>query len=250
MTSFEAVARDLHKYRGIQPVAVSGKHPLGGVGWNQLSIDDRLLSFKATECTGLGIQCGPTAHPFHGEVELRAVDCDISTPPQQQAFCNAFKAACGLEAAEKIRWRWGRGPACIVFTKPGFIKREKYGSLPAGNAAVQLLGTGKQIVWFGRHPDGFDYAHPGGELTTMMPPLIEPELLERAIQSGLEAAGIPLYPATSEIGDTTPITSDEIATLPNDVLVAHRETMRNELAAIESSASGTRRHRAALRSGH
>lgn len=239
MTDFEARARDLFRFYGLMAVAVHGKGPLGGLGWNHLSIQDRMPLFKARMCTGLGIQCGPISHPIYETVEARAIDCDIYTATEHQAFRKEFERAVGIEAAKLIRWRWGRGPACIVFTKPGVITREKYG-LSNGKAAVQLLGEGKQIVWYGRHPEGFEYTHPDGDLMDTMPPLIDPEVLVEAIRAGLNAAGIPLTALVEKL-DAKPLSSCEIASLPQHVLIECRDKMRDELAAIQSSPSGTGR---------
>ena len=159
-------ARDLYAVHGLLPVPVAGKVPIGGTGWNLLDLDTRLRIATSNSCTGIGIQFGLIFHPVLGPVEARCIDCDIDTPSQRDAF---------MATINVNQWRWGRRPAMLVFTEPNIIRREKFGP-------VQLLGAGKQAVWFGAYPTGDPptYTWQGPSIFDRMPPHLPAARLKHA----------------------------------------------------------------------
>lgn len=232
MPDFSAFAKNLFAWHRILPVAVSGKTPLGGSGWNLFDMETRLIMFQASMCSGCGIQCGVILHPVWGWVEVRVVDCDLNDPERQRVFAIVFMQALG-EHGKKIVWRWGRRPACVVFTEPGKITRERYGD-------IQLLAPGKQAVWWGAHPAGMDYTHPDGDLLTKMPPHVPAGVLERAIFAACNAAGISLAPASAAPA-AREITASELSALSPDDLARYRVELEAALREVEGMPTGTGR---------
>jgi hypothetical protein len=231
MADLLKLARELFTVHGLMPVAVAGKEPLGGHGWNTLSLEDRLLVATASMCSGIGIQCGLTWHPVLGPLEARIIDCDINDRDQQFNWAMAFLSALSEAQRRQIVWRWGRRPACIVFTQPDILRREKYGP-------IQLLGPGKQAVWYGRHPAGMDYTHPDGDLFTMMPPFIPALELEAAIVKGLGAAGIPLE-QYHDIDKASALTTADMAMLTTDNIAQFKSDMQTVLNDVSNHGDGT-----------
>ena len=136
-TELVKLARDLYAIHGLMPVPVAGKIPLGGTGWNLLPIETRLALIESESCTGIGMQMGLIFHPVLGPKEARTIDCDIDDRQKSMLFAGTLQ-----NYFQPTHWRWGRRPATLVFTDPGIIKREKFGD-------VQLLGAGKQVVYWG-----------------------------------------------------------------------------------------------------
>jgi hypothetical protein len=243
MLTFQDAARALFAKHGILPVAVAGKMPLGGTGWNTLSLDDRLIMFGATMCTGLGLQAGFIFHPVYGPCEMRVVDIDVNDAARQYAFVVQFLTVLGTEHAPKIVFRWGRRPACIVFVRQaGAIAREWYGSPKSEVGAIQLLGAGKQAVWWGTHPDTAQpYTHPDGDLMDRVPPLVDAATLDTAIQAGCAAAGIAVLAPGTDYSKQQELTPEQFAALSDEDLARYQADMARELADVAQMPEGTGR---------
>src|SRR5260221_241486 len=102
---------------------------------------------------------------------------DIDNPNQRNAFHDAFLPV--------QSWRWGRRPATLLFTDPGVINREKFGP-------VQLLGAGKQAVWWGGYSNAppLAYWHEGPCILDAPAVNVPALTLQAAIETSLAAAGI------------------------------------------------------------
>jgi hypothetical protein len=193
------LAKRLHSTHGLMPVAVQGKRPIGGDGWNMMPIETRLACINTPACTGVGIQCGLVLHPVIGWRDARILDLDIDDPAQRNAFHAAFLPV--------QSWRWGRRPATLLFTDPGVINREKFGP-------IQLLGAGKQAVWWGDYPNAPPerYWHQGPDILDAPAFNIPAVILQIAIETSLAAAGIPLR-SPNNYAAATPLSQDDIAFL-------------------------------------
>ncbi len=229
-----AIAQQLYATHGLMPVPVTGKVPLGGNGWNLFSLERRLELMP--QATGLGIQFGLTFHPKLGPVEARAIDADIDNEDQR----NAFPAVVPFVN----QWRWGRRPATIIFTQPGIIKQERFGP-------VQLLGAGKQAVWFGAYQnksplptDPLEYWHQGPSIFEQSPPLVEANALKHALETA--------YPQKSMLSFEA-LSSDDLATLSADTVERFRNEIKSMLIDLEGmptgSGRGTKLHNMGLRYG-
>lgn len=236
MPNFVDAARELFRVHGILPVAVAGKMPLGGTGWNTLSLDDRLLMFGATMCTGLGLQCGIVWHPVYGPCEMRVVDIDVNDPGTQTQFVLMFLHLLGPDAS-RIVWRWGRRPACVIFTQIGVLKRERYGD-------IQLLGPGKQAVWWGIHPDtAADYRHPDGDFMNpaFMPPFIDAQKLDQIILAACNHAGIVVTAPGTDYSRTQALTEQQFTALSDADLARYHAELLRDLDAVNAMEQGTGR---------
>jgi hypothetical protein len=201
------LAKGLYATHGLLPVPVSGKIPMG-TGWNMASIATRLAHIAAPQCTGIGIQCGLVLHPVLGWRDARILDMDIDDAGQRNAFHRAFLPV--------QSWRWGRRPATLLFTDPGVINREKFGP-------VQLLGAGKQAVWFGRYinasplpNDPTDYWHEGADILDAPAVSVPAATLQAAIETALTAAGVPLQQKSMLLEHAKPLSQEDIAFLTPD----------------------------------
>jgi hypothetical protein len=237
LTTLELVtfARDLHAVHGLMPVPVHGKIPLGGTGWNQLPLAQRLMIASSSDCTGIGIQCGFIWHPRWGPLEARGLDCDIDDPAKSMLFANHLQTY-----YDPVQQRWGRRPGWMVFTEPGIIKNEKFGP-------VQLLGDGKQMVWCGAYQnksplptDPLEYTRFGPSLLTSSPPLVRAEILRQAIESSLAVAGISL-PQKSMLIDAVPLNEADIALLTADSLAEFEAQIKSMLIDVAFSPTGSGR---------
>ncbi len=222
-------ATRLYRVHGLLPVPVSGKVPLGGVGWNILPFETRLSNITNL-CTGVGIQCGLVLHPVLGWREARILDLDIDDPSQRNAFHGAF-----VTFIPTAHWRWGRRPATLLFTEPGIINREKFGP-------IQLLGNGKQAVWWGSYinnsplpTDPPEYWHEGE-----FAPLIVPALtLQTAIEAGLAAAGISLR--LPDTVNAKPLNAEDIAFLTADNFAYFQNQIKSMLIDLANKPKGSGR---------
>lgn len=219
------LARQLYATHGLLPVPVTGKIPLGGLGWDTLPLERRLELMP--QATGLGIQFGLTFHPKLGPVEARAIDADIDDIPERNAF------AAGVPFANQ--WRWGRRPATIVFTEPGIIKQEKFGK------HVQLLGAGKQAVWFGAYQnksplpsDPVEYWYEGPSIFEQLPPVIPAAALRTALET---ATGC----QTKSMLIESALSSDDIAMLTPENISFFRDEIKSMLIDIQHSPTGSGR---------
>ena len=242
-----AAAKELHAIHGILPVAASGKAPMGGTGWNTLALATRLLYFNTPACTGLGFQAGPVFHPYYGPCDLRVIDIDEKDPHKRDAFALMFLHLLG-DDAKKITWRWGRGPACAIFTR-GEHKREKYGS-------VQFLGPGKYAVGWGGHPDVGEYRWPDGDIFKTMPPLLDVKRVEACILAAGVHAGIVMETEKHAFNGSIPeITGEQLSMLSDSDLERYHAELTSELDSIGSMPSnsgynrGDRLHSLGLRFG-
>ncbi len=223
-------ATRLYRTQGLLPVPVSGKVPLGGVGWQHLPFETRLANITNL-CTGIGIQCGLVLHPVLGWCEARILDLDIDDPCQRNAFHQAFLPV--------DSWRWGRRPATLVFTEPGIINREKFGP-------VQLLGNGKQAVWWGSYinnsplpGDPSEYWHEGPSIFNAPPVIVPAATLQAAIEAGLIAAGIPLrLPNTV---NAKPLSAEDIAFLTADNFAYFQNQIKSMLIDLANKPKGSGR---------
>jgi hypothetical protein len=220
---------------GLLPVPVTGKTPLGGTGWNMMPLDLRLAIARDDRCTGIGIQMGLIWHPRLGPVEARALDCDIDDPQKSMLFAGTLQ-----HYYQQPQQRWGRRPGSIVFTEPGIIKREKFGP-------IQLLGEGKQIVWYGAYQnktplptDPPEYTHTGPSILQVPPPLVPAATLRAAIEGSLAAAGVSLPPKSMLI-DATPLSEADIAMLTVDHLNAFGAEIKSMLLDAMQSPTGSGR---------
>ncbi len=224
------LARNLYVKHGLLPVPVSGKVPLGGVGWNVLPFETRLANITNL-CTGIGIQCGLVLHPVLGWREARILDMDIDNASQRNAFHHAFLSV--------PSWRWGRRPATLLFTDPGVINREKFGP-------VQLLGDGKQAVWWGAYVnasrllgDPLEYWHEGPCILDVPPVNVPALTLQAAIEAGLVAAGIPLRLPNNMTAK--PLNAEDIAFLTADNFTYFQQQIKNMLIDLANKPKGSGR---------
>jgi hypothetical protein len=234
-TELVRLARDLYTMHGLMPVPVAGKVPLGGQGWNLFSIEQRLALTANPSCTGIGIQMGLIFHPVLGPKEARTIDCDMDDRQKSMLFAGTLQTF-----FQPTHWRWGRRPATIVFTDPGIIKREKFGS-------VQLLGAGKQVVYWGEYlnksplsTDPREYWTEGASIFDVMPPVVAAATLERALEAGLAAAGEPLTQKSMLI-DATPLSAADLAMLTPEYFAQFRDDIKSMLLDIDRSPIGSGR---------
>jgi len=239
-----AHARDLYAVHGILPVAVFGKRPIGGKGWNTQTLATRLSQFNLPDCTGVGMQCGLIFHPVLGPVDHRVLDIDEKNQTRRDAFGMMFVHLLG-DSASRITWRWGRGPACNLFTH-GPHAREKYGS-------IQLLGPGKQAVGYGWHPEAGQYRWPHGDIFSVMPPTLDVKMVEACILAAGQHAGIPMDEKQAYSGSTLEISEAEISMLSANDFARYRKEVLTELTRIdtmpEKTGRGTALNRLGLRYG-
>lgn len=235
---FKDIARQVFAAHGILPAAVAGKMPLGGTGWNLLSLADRLVMFDAAMCTGLGLQCGLVWHPKHGPVEVRVIDIDEKDEHKRLAFVTMLLHYLGTQATQVV-WRWGRGPACIVFVR-GHIPRERYGS-------IQLLGAGKQAVWWGAHPETQrDYQHPDGHFMdgSHEPPVLDANALDQYLIASCTHAQIAVEGPGTDYDEVAERGEDQFEALTEEDLARYRAEFVTEINAVlkmpEGSGRGTR----------
>jgi hypothetical protein len=244
-TELVRLARDLYTTHGLMPVPVAGKVPLGGMGWNQLPIDARLAIAASESCTGIGMQMGLIFHPVLGPKEARTIDCDIDDRQKSMLFAGTLN-----NYFHPTHWRWGRRPATLVFTDPGVIKREKFGD-------VQLLGSGKQVVYWGDYlnklpllTDPREYWMEGTSIFDLMPPVVPAGVLQSALEAGVTAAG---YTTQSRQIEAAPLSADDLAMLNGDILNQFRSDMQSMLDDIDRSPTGsgrgTKLHRLGIKYG-
>lgn len=229
------LARDLYDLHGLMPVPVHGKIPLGGQGWNLLSLEVRLRHISADECTGVGIQFGLVFHPVLGPVEARGLDCDIEDKQKSMLFAGHLQTY-----FQPTEWRWGRRPATIVFTQPGIIKQEKFGP-------VQLLGANKQAVWWGEYHnkipaanDPREYYHEGMSIFELQPPYVLAATLQSALEASLAAAGI-VMSRKSMLSEATPLSTADLAMLTTDTIARFRDEIKSMLIEVDASPIGSGR---------
>ena len=230
------IARDLNATHGLMPVPVSGKVPLGGTGWNMLPLATRLKNINAAECTGIGIQMGLVFHPVLGPVEARTLDCDIDDRNKSMLFAGTLQSYFTAN-----QWRWGRRPATLVFTNPGVIKQEKFGP-------IQLLGAGKQAVWFGDYlnkkpepNDPKEYWHEGPSIFALQPPYVAADTLRLALEAGCAAAGISTQKKSMLFSDATPLSAADLAMLTSDNLATFHAEIKSMLFDVDNSPQGSGR---------
>lgn len=221
------LAKRLHSTHGLLPVAVQGKRPLGGDGWNMQPIETRLAFIDTPACTGVGIQCGMVLHPVLGWRDARILDLDIDDPAQRNAFHAAFLPV--------QSWRWGRRPATLLFTDPGVINREKFGP-------VQLLGAGKQAVWWGDYPNAppLAYWHEGPCILDAPAVNVPALTLQAAIEKSLIAAGIALQEKSMLI-NAKPLSAEDIAFLTADNVAHFEQQIKSMLIELANKPKGTGR---------
>jgi hypothetical protein len=232
---------------GILPVACSGKIPIGGDNWNMAPLSERLLQLTAPGCSGLGLQFGLIFHPTLGPVTVRGIDCDEVDPTKRDIWggfvCRSFPT---------LRWRWGSGPAAVVFVR-GELRREKYGTTEGGKAAIQLLSPGKMSVWWGAHYQRGEYWHPGGDLLEHMPPVIDAADLDRVLLQACQAAGIPTETAAHDVSKATPLSPDDIARLSpgylDQLAYEARLTVTEVSGMPDGTGQGERLHQLGLKVG-
>lgn len=238
MTRLELIklARELHTTHGLMPVPVTGKVPLGGTGWNLLPFEARMDIVGNGHCTGIGIQCGLVFHPVLGPKEARCLDCDIDDRQKSMLFAGTLQTF-----FHPTQWRWGRRPATLVFTDPGIIKQEKFGP-------VQLLGAGKQVVYWGEYhnkvplpTDPLEYWYEGPSIIDQYPPVVPAETLRLALEASLAAAGMPMLAAKSMLIEATPLSEADIAMLTPDNLEQFRSDIKSMLIDVASSPTGSGR---------
>ncbi len=222
----------LYRTHGLLPVPVSGKVPLGGVGWNTLPFETRLANITNL-CTGIGIQCGLVLHPVLGWREARILDMDIDDVSQRNAFHRSFLPVSS--------WRWGRRPATLLFTDPGVIQREKFGP-------VQLLGNGKQAVWWGAYVnasklpnDPVEYWHEGPSIFDTVPVNVPALTLQAAIETSLIAAGIPLTQKSMLLEHAKPLNENDIAFLTADNFSYFQQQIKSMLIDLANKPKGSGR---------
>ena len=227
-------ARDLHTTHGLMPVPVTGKVPMGGNGWHAMPLDVRLRYIMADECTGVGIQMGLVFHPVLGPVEARTIDADIDDHTQRNTFAGTLQ-----NFFHPTQWRWGRRPATLVFTDPGIIKNEKFGS-------VQLLGTNKQAVWWGEYRnklpepnDPAEYWHQGPNIFDLQPPHVPAETLRQALEAGCAAAGIILH--RKSMLTTVPLSAADLAMLTPQNLADFQADIKSMLFYVDNMPPGSGR---------
>jgi len=230
------------------PVPVAGKIPLGGTGWNLLPLETRLQILNSESCTGIGIQMGLIFHPVLGPVDARTLDCDIDSYEQRNIFAGTLHNQ--LPAVNQ--WRWGRRPATIIFTQPNAIKQEKFGP-------IQLLGAGKQIVYWGEYQnksplstDPKEYWHQGPSIFDVQPPFIMADALRHGIETSLASAGFPQHEKSMLI-DATPLSDADIAMLGQDSLATFQRELKSMLFDVQNaptgSGRGTKLHHLGVRYG-
>lgn len=235
-TEMVKLARELHAVHGLMPVPVAGKIPLGGTGWNVLPIATRLQHVDSPQCTGLGIQMGLVFHPVLGPVEARGLDCDIDDKQKSMLFAGTLRGF-----FNPTHWRWGRRPASLIFTEPGKIAREKFGP-------VQLLGAGKQLVYWGAYhnksplsTDPLEYWHEGSSIFDVQPPYVSAAILRSALEASVTAAGFAVYPEKSMLIDATPLSTADLAMLTPATLALFQTEIKSMLFDIERSPKGSGR---------
>jgi len=135
--------------------------------------------------------------------------------------------------ARRITWRWGRGPACSLFTR-GDHSREKYGS-------IQLLGQGKYAVGWGWHPEVGRYNWPSGDVFSVMPPVLDVKRVEACILAAGQHAGIAMNEKHAFSGDVQEITPSQISMLSADDLARYQNELQTGLAAVANMAANTGR---------
>lgn len=241
------LARDLHSIHGLMPVPVAGKVPIGGTGWNLQPFETRMVNVSSPECTGVGIQMGLVFHPVLGPVEARGLDCDIDDRAKSMLFAGTLNGF-----FHPTHWRWGRRPASLIFTEPGKIKREKFGP-------IQLLGAGKQIVYWGAYQnksplstDPSEYWHEGSSIFDVQPPYVAAATLLAGLEVSVAAAGFPLY-SEKTLADAVPLTADDFAMLTAATIARFQTEIKSMLFDIErspvGSGRGTKLHHLGLKYG-
>ncbi len=230
MNQLGNLALALYATHGLLPVPVTGKIPMGGTGWNVQQIETRLAFINSPACTGIGIQCGLVLHPVLGWREARILDVDVDDVSQRNAFHGAF-----IASVPAIHWRWGRRPATLLLTEPGIINREKFGP-------VQLLGAGKQAVWYGKYinanplpGDPVVYWHEG-EFSLLDVPALT---LQAAIEAGLAAAGIQQRQPTNIAAK--PLSAEDIAFLTADNVAYFQQQIKSMLIDLANKPKGSGR---------
>jgi hypothetical protein len=238
------IARNLHAFHGILPVAVTNKDPMGGIGWPAQTLEQRLQQIGSSYCTGVGMQCGPIYHPVHGWLNHYVLDVDEKDTAKRDAFVEMFEHYLNADAKQRIRWRWGRGPACNLFVR-GEKQREKYGS-------IQLLGNNKYAVGWGQHPQMGEYRWPKGSMLDMMPPVLEMLTLDAMIKSACQYAGIPTEKHAFSV-DAPAITETQLSMLSISDIARYHAELSAELRDIENmppkSGRGTRLYHLGLKFG-
>lgn len=230
------LARDLHSIHGLLPVPVAGKIPIGGNGWNLQPFETRMLAVRSPECTGIGIQMGLIFHPVLGPVEARGLDCDIDDRAKSMLFAGALNGF-----FHPTHWRWGRRPASLIFTEPGKIKREKFGP-------VQLLGAGKQLVYWGAYQnksplstDPPEYWLEGNSIFDMQPPYVAAATLLAGLEVSVAAAGYPVGAEKSLAFDAVPLTADDLAMLTAATIGRFQTEIKSMLFDVTCSPTGSGR---------
>jgi hypothetical protein len=243
-TALHDAARELYRIHGILPVAAAGKKPMGGEGWNMLPLEMRLLYFDTPACTGLGLQSGPILHPYYGWCDMRWIDIDEREAAKRDAFKSMLIHLLGDDGL-KLRWRWGRGPACVMFTR-GHHTREKYGS-------IQFLGPGKYAVGWGAHAEVGQYRWPDGDIFSVMPPLVDVKRAEACFLAACHHAGITVTADAPDIKLAPTITEQQLNALSDDDLARYQNEITSELRSIgdmpPESGRGTRLYNLGLRYG-
>jgi hypothetical protein len=178
---------------------------------------------------------GLVFHPVLGPVEARTLDCDIDDRQKSMLFAGTLQSY--FTASQ---WRWGRRPATLVFTNPGIIKQEKFGP-------VQLLGAGKQVVWWGDYrnklPEASDpreYWHEGPSIFDLQPPVVPAETLRQALEAGLAAAGI-VTQKKSMLSEAAPLTAADLAMLTPLNLETFCAEIKSMLFDVDNSPQGSGR---------
>jgi hypothetical protein len=228
------LARELHSIHGLLPVPVTGKIPLGGTGWNTFPLEIRLNNILAPECTGVGVQLGFTIHPVLGPIEVRCVDCDIDDNTKALTFANTLNTF-----FHPTHWRWGRRPATLIITQPGVIKQEKFGP-------VQLLGEGKQVVWWGNYHnktplpnDPTEYWHQGASIFDQMPPFVFADVLRTGLEASVAAAGFALR--KSMLIEAVPLSAADLAMLTLENLNEFKADIKSMLFYVDNMPAGSGR---------
>jgi hypothetical protein len=179
---------------------------------------------------------GLVFHPVLGPVEARTLDCDIDDRQKSMLFAGTLQSY--FTASQ---WRWGRRPATLVFTNPGIINQEKFGP-------VQLLGAGKQAVWWGDYhnklPEAGDpreYWHEGPSIFDLQPPYVAADTLRQAMEAGLAAAGIVVQKKSMLFSDAVPLTAADLAMLTADTLTTFHVEIKSMLLSVDNSPQGSGR---------
>jgi AAA domain/Bifunctional DNA primase/polymerase, N-terminal/Primase C terminal 2 (PriCT-2) len=141
---------------GYEPIPVKGKDGLN-FGWSSGNIGlERVVeeTLRGTVKLNTGIRCGRVA----------VVDNDLRDP-QHAAALNEIVAH--MLGPTPLTRRGSKG-ACLCYRNEKPIPKLTITTADGKTRLFEILGTGQQVVAYGKHPDGMDYAWIGdGEPATV-----------------------------------------------------------------------------------